>query len=142
MDIFRSGLRVFAYLVVLAGCSGHHTHSDLLIEITFDGICIPEICQEQDAQIAEGLTMQLAKMPTCAGVQIYTSNYQFEWVRATGNRWSLTVTRHSGPGPTTPTWVLTDKKGMQHGGRGDLQQIAGDVCQVIGSPHVSDLPAR
>ncbi len=78
--------------------------------------------------------MQLAKMPMCAEVRTYVSSYQFEWVRATGNRWSLTVTRHFGPGPTIPTWVLTDNKGMQRSGGGDLEQIASDVCQVIGSP--------
>lgn len=134
MDIFRSGLRISASLFVLTGCSAHHAHSVLLIEITFDGICIPEICAEQDEKIAKDLTMQVAKMPKCAGLPTYTSNDEFDWVRAIGNRWSLTVTRHFGPGPTSPTWVLTDNKDKQRGGRGDLEQIASDVCQIIGRP--------
>jgi hypothetical protein len=133
VGMFRNGLRVSASLIALAGCNEHQTHSVLLIEITFDGGCIPESCQEQDARVAEGLTRQLAKMPKCAGVQTYASSYQFDWVRATGNRWSLTVTRHFGPGPVIPTWVLTDNKGMQRGGRCEVKQIASEVCQVIGS---------
>lgn len=118
--MFRNGLRVSGPLIALAGCSGHHAHSVLLVEITFDGGCIPEVCQDQAAQIAEGLTIRLAKLPKCAGLQTYTSNDQFEWVRATGTRWSLTVSRHFGPGPTIPTWVLTDNKGVKHGGRGRI----------------------
>jgi hypothetical protein len=128
--MFRNGLRVSACMIAFAGCSGHHAHSVLLIEIVSDGICIPELCQEQGAQIAGGLTMQLAKVPKCVGVQAYPSN-QFDGVRATGNRWSLTVTRHLGTGPSTLTWVLTDNKAVQHDGRSELEQIASDVCQVI-----------
>jgi hypothetical protein len=67
----RNGLCVSAFLIALAGCNAQQTHSVLLMEITFDGVCIPESCQEQNAQFAQGLTMQLAKMPKCAGLQTY-----------------------------------------------------------------------
>lgn len=55
MGMFRNGLRVSAFLIALAGCNPHQTYSVLLIEITFDGACIPELCQEQNAQIARAL---------------------------------------------------------------------------------------
>jgi hypothetical protein len=134
VNTFRNGLRILVPLIALAGCGGRPAHSALLIDITFDGVCIPEICVEQDAKIADGLALQLAKVPKCAAVQIYASGSELERARATGNRWSLTVTRHFGPGPTTLTWILTDNTGGRHDGRGDLDQIASDVCRVIDSP--------
>jgi hypothetical protein len=64
--MFRNGLRFCACLIALASCNAQQTHSILLIEITFDGVCIPEFCQEQDAQIAQGLMMRLAKTASAA----------------------------------------------------------------------------
>jgi hypothetical protein len=116
-------------LGILSACGHRGSESLVLIEVTNEGGCVPEVCVERASRLQKLLTVELAVRSDCAGIHPYLSRN--EWALAKtppgARHWTLSVHQSLGPGPSRLTWLLSGP-GKNYHGAGDPPQIIKDLC--------------
>ena len=118
-------------LAVLSACSHHSSDSLLLIEITHQEFCAPEVCAQAASRLDKLLNVQLGLRSDCAGIHTFQSRNQWMLAKTPpgAKHWSLTVDQSLAPGRQQMTWLLSGP-GKSYHGAGDPPQIIKDICKL------------
>jgi hypothetical protein len=116
-------------LGTLSACGRGGPESLVLIEVTNEGGCVPEVCLERASRLEKLLTVQLAARSDCAAVHPFLSRNDWALAKTPpgARHWTLTVYQSHAPGPGQLTWLLSGP-GKNYHGSGDPPQILKEVC--------------